>query len=331
MSAKVYSNPTSILTGRCLITGGAGFIGSQLLTRLQKMHVPVRLLLRKPLSPDKSLDVVIGELGTADISYRSLFSDIDTVFHLANTAHLSASPDRYETDCEETLLLARHAQQAGVQRFVYVSSTKAAAEPGMLKRDENWNEWPKDVYGYWKRVTEQRLLDEIHIPHIAIIRPCLVYGAGVKGNLDKLIRAVNRGYFPPLPNTSAERSMVSVSDVVGAMLIAATHPGANRQPLIVADGEAYTAHSIYLAIRLALGKGTPRWELPPVLLKSMGTLGDILQYFWASCPISTDAVSRLMEPCAYSADKLKHLGWQPTTTFHKELPAMISACLEPKL
>lgn len=328
MLASIDSSLLPALTGRCLITGANGFIGSQLLSRLQKGRIPVRALLRKPASSQLSLDAVICELGANNIPYQSLFSGIDTVFHLANTAHTSAVPDRYEADCDATLLLARHAEEAGVQRFVFVSSTKAAAEPGLLKRDEKWDKWPEDNYGYWKRMAEQRLLDEVKIPHIAIVRPCLVYGVGVKGNLDKLIRAVNRGYFPPLPDTSAERSMVSVCDVVNAMLIASTHPDANRQPLIVADCEVYTAYSVYLAIRLALGKGDPRWSLSPGLLKSIGAIGDVVQHLWTGCPVSSEAISRLIEPCAYSADKMKALGWQPTTTFYKELPAMISACLE---
>jgi UDP-glucose 4-epimerase len=314
----------------CLVTGAAGFIGANLLSELQINHIPVRVLLRKLAADQLCSDAVIGELGSPDISYESLLQGIDTVFHLANTAHVLSSPDRYQADCEATVTLARHAQDAGVQRFIFISSTKAAAEPGQLKRDENWDEWPSDAYGYWKRMTEKRLLEEIAIPQLVIIRPCLVYGAGVKGNLDKLIHAIHRGYFPPIPDISAERSMVSVSDVVSAILLAAVHPHANRQILIVADDEAYTAHSIYIAIRRALGKGSPQWILPASLLKCMGALGDFLQYFWSGCPLSSEAISRLTEPSAYSASKLKQLGWRPTTNFYKELPVIVSVCLEEK-
>lgn len=312
----------------CLVTGASGFIGAQLLRQLQIRDTPVRVLLRQFSVDSPCPDTVIGELGTSDIVYKTLLQGIDTVFHLANAAHANALPERYQADCEATLALARHAQDAGVQRFIFISSTKAAAEPGHLKRDENWDEWPSDAYGYWKRMTEKRLIDEIAIPHLVIIRPCLVYGAGVKGNLDKLIHAIHHGFFPPLPDISAERSMVSVSDAVSAILLAAVHPDANRQILIVTDGEAYTAHSIYVAIRVALGKPSPQWTMPACLLKSMGVLGDFLRIFWSGCPVSSEAISRLTEPSAYSANKLKQLGWHPTTTFYKELPAIISSYLE---
>ncbi len=318
MLANQSSTELRSMIGRCLVTGAAGFIGTQLLYTLQKNDIPVRVLLRKSVSPTLSPDAVIGELGAENISYVALLNGIDTVFHLANTAHLQAIPDQYQSDCEATIALARHAQQAGVQRFIFISSSKAD------------NASPKDPYGYWKKIAEQRLLDEIDIPHIVIIRPCLVYGAGVKGNLDKMIHAIHRGFFPALPNISAERSMVFVNDLVNAMLLAATHPDANRQQLIVADGEAYTAYSIYIAIRMGLGKGEPLWTMPRALLKIMGIIGDVLQYFWAGCPLSSDVIARLTESSAYSAEAIRQLGWQPTTTFYKELPDIISGCLEKK-
>jgi nucleoside-diphosphate-sugar epimerase len=318
MLANQSSTELRSMIGRCLVTGAAGFIGTQLLYTLQKNDIPVRVLLRKSVSPTLSPDAVIGELGAENISYVALLNGIDTVFHLANTAHLQAIPDQYQSDCEATIALARHAQQAGVQRFIFISSSKAD------------NASPKDPYGYWKKIAEQRLLDEIDIPHIVIIRPCLVYGAGVKGNLDKMIHAIHRGFFPALPNISAERSMVFVNDLVNAMLLAATHLGANRKKLIVADGEAYTAYSIYIAIRIALGKEEPQWSMPPVLLKIMGITGDILQFFWMGCPVSSQAIARLTESSAYSAEEISQLGWQPTTNFYKELPDIISASLEKK-
>jgi UDP-glucose 4-epimerase len=306
------------MIGRCLVTGAAGFIGTHLLYALQKNNIPVRVLLRKSASPALSPDTVIGELGAEDISYAALLNGIDTVFHLANTAHMQAAPAQYQSDCEATIALARHAQQAGVQRFIFISSAKADDVS------------PKDPYGYWKKIAEQRLLDDIDIPHIVIIRPCLVYGVGVKGNLDKMIRAIHSGFFPALPNISAKRSMVCVSDLVSAMLLAATHPDANRQQLIVADGEAYTAYSIYIAIRIALGKGEPQWSMPRGLLKIMGITGDILQYFWMGCPVSSEVIARLTESSAYSAETIRQLGWRPTTSFYKELPDIITACLEKK-
>jgi hypothetical protein len=62
----------------------------------------------------------------------------------------------------------------------------------------------------------------------------------------------------------------------------------------------------------------------------MGITGDILQYFWMGCPVSSQAIARLTESSAYSAEEISQLGWQPTTNFYKELPDIISASLEKK-
>ena len=98
--ANTYSDQQSLVIGRCLVTGAGGFIGLQLCSQLQKHNIPVRMLLRKPISSGKSTDTVIGELGSDNISYESLLCEIDTVFHLANTAHISAASDCYKIDCE---------------------------------------------------------------------------------------------------------------------------------------------------------------------------------------------------------------------------------------
>ncbi len=222
------------------------------------------------------------------------------------------------------LRLARLAAQQGVKRFVFVSTTKAAVVPATNVCDERWNAWPTEPYGYWKRKTEEQLLD-IAIPHIALVRPCLMYGTGVKGNLQKMINAIEHGYFPPLLDTGAQRSMVFAGDVAEALLLAATHPGANRQPLIVADKEPYTVSDLYTAIRKALGKTPAKWHIPLSLLQALGAVGDALETLGVPFPVNRSAVARLTENAVYSSEKLQQLGWTPSTTFYRELPNMISA------
>lgn len=311
---------------KCLVTGAGGFIGSQLVSELQKQGASVRALVRQASSGIVVVEeIVVGTLGSESFSYDALLKGVDIVFHLANTAHVHSSSRNYQSDSDVTIELAMHAQAAGVRSFVYVSSIKAAADPGSVKRDEAWDKSPSDAYGYWKRVTEKKLLEQIDMPHLAIIRPCLVYGSGIKGNLLKMIQAIGSGYFPPLPETHAERSMVSVQDLVSAMLTVAVHPDANRNIFIAADGEAYTARAIYDAICHELGKEKPVWYLPSALLQFAGLMGDLLQGIWHECPLTTAAVSRLIGPCAYSSAKLMQLGWQPTTTFYEQLPRIIAA------
>lgn len=314
---------------RCLVTGAEGFVGLHLIRLLLQQGFFVRAWTRKESQLPFSCDTVHGELGAEDAPYASALNGIDTVFHLANTAHAKALSDCYKRDCELTLNLAQKAAESGVSSFVFVSSSKAVADPGSVIRDEEWDAWPTDAYGYWKRVAEQRLLAEINIPHVAILRPCLIYGVGVKGNLASMIKAINRGYFPSLPDTGARRSMVSVVDMAHALILAATHPLANRSPLIVSDGENYAVSSIYSTTRAALGLSRPLVQLPYWMLVSAGLVGDVAGLLWPDCPLSSAAVSRLTGSCEFSAAKLRGLGWKPTTTFYSELPAIVAKCLEP--
>jgi nucleoside-diphosphate-sugar epimerase len=268
----------------------------------------------------------MGELTGRQDGYLDALQGVDTVFHLAAIAHMQSDDDSYRViNCEATIALARQAEAAGVKRFVFVSSTKAAADPGTVRRDETWSALPRDPYGYWKRMAEKQLLEDISIPHIAVIRPCLMYGSGVKGNLLAMLRAIDKGYFPPLADSGAERSMVSVHDVARSLMGAALLPEANRRILIAADGQTYTVGNLYRAMRQALGKPPVSWSLPVGFLKWAGSCGDLVRHIWPACPLTTDAVHRLIDPAAYSAQALRNLGWEPTRTFYDELPQIVNA------
>lgn len=299
---------------RCLVTGANGFLGGYLLEHLQQKHIFTRAVVRNDQNSAVQCDqIVVGKL-SPEACCEPWLDDIDTVFYLAGTAHVSADAKQYEADCLAAVHLASLAVKLGVQRFVFVSTTKAA--------DSNVE--AMEPYGYWKRRTEEKL-SEMDIPHLAIVRPCLVYGAGVKGNVLKMIDAIEKGYFPPLPAMRAQRSMVFGGDVANALLLAAVHPDANRQPLIVADGELYTTNDLYAAIRKVLGRAPAKWHVPLSMLKTIGAVGDVVEKFGITSPVNSGAIARLTESAVYSSEKLKQLGWAPTTTFYRELPNMLLA------
>ena len=313
----------------CLVTGATGFLGRYLVRQLSQSGVRVRVLLRHPAACSYWQEAIEGELTDKPAAYRAALEGVDTVFHLAAIAHRQADAALYQyINCDATLALAKQAELSGVKRFVFVSSTKAMVEPGAVRRDESWLAWPVDAYGYSKRLAEQRLFEEIRIPQLAVIRPSLMYGAGVKGNLQAMLRAIDKGYFPPLPETMAERSMVSAEDVCRALVHVSAHAGANRQALIATDGEAYTAYGIYQAMRQALDIPPSRWTMPLGLLQAAGHCGDRLRHFWPSFPLDSGAIERLTGPAAYSSQALRALGWEPSQDFYEVLPAMVQAYRE---
>jgi UDP-glucose 4-epimerase len=313
--------------GLCLVTGATGFVGKFLVNALLDQGIPVRAVVRSHAADlPEACDIVQAALTPEPGSaIERALEDVTTVFHLAGVAHTRATDEEHKRSAEISQTLARQCLAAGVARFVYVSSTKAMVEPGELILDETSTDWPADAYGYWKRHVEEWLLEEAAFPHLAILRPCLVYGPGVRGNLLSLLKAVDRGLFPPLPETGCVRSMVSVQDVVAALLLLASEPQANRRVFIASDGVPYTAHQIYRDMRQALGKGEPVADVPLCLLHALGKAGDLITKAWAKWPVNSGAINRLTGPAVYSSAQLRALGWLPVNSFELALPSMVEA------
>ena len=112
--------------------------------------------------------------------------------------------------------------------------------------------------------------------HPVVLRPCLVYGATPKGNLEKMIAAVRCGRFPPLLEVGNKRSMVHVDDVVMAALLAAENSAAAGQVFIVADDEPFSTRQLYEWICAAVGRDIPRWTIPLWQLHLLGWGGDMI-------------------------------------------------------
>jgi nucleoside-diphosphate-sugar epimerase len=309
--------------GLCLVTGATGFVGQVLVAELLAHGCQVRVFSRSENTVTAACEQVTGDWVTDPEAYKKVLQDVETVFHLAGIAHAKAQADDYENNSAATLAFVRQAAVAGVKRFIYVSSTKAMSEPGTEIMYEDSGTWPDEPYGYWKRITEQRLLNEINIEHIAVLRPCLIYGAGVKGNLLSMMKAIDHYYFPPLPETGSVRSMVAVSDVVSALLMIATNEKANRQVFIASDEQSYTAHGISVLMRSALGKPASRWHIPVSILHFLGIVGDSISRLWKDFPVNSGTINRLTGPAMYSSAKLQALGWKPLHTLEQQLPLMI--------
>ncbi|MCG6941963.1 MAG: NAD-dependent epimerase/dehydratase family protein [Thiohalocapsa sp.] len=317
---------------RYLVTGANGFVGRALCTYLGRRGDAVRALVRQPTDGPWD-ETVACDLGTDPLP-GALMNGIDGVFHLAGVAHMqdiAAVPDAtYErVNVAGTSALLDAAAAAGVRRFVYFSSIKAVADPGEQCVDERWEAPPTDAYGRSKREAEQRVRDagRQHGLHVCNLRPCLVYGPGVKGNLARMIDAIDRGRFPPLPDFHNRRSMIGVDDLLDAAWLAMHNEAANGQTFIVADGVDYSTRALFLAISEALGKSVPAWTLPRSLLSAAALTGDLLgAVSGRSPPFSSAVLHRLRGWNCFRASHLREtLGWRPRMCFADALPEMIRA------
>lgn len=296
-----------------LIAGAGGFIGSRLRAALEGDGLACRLLVRRPGTVPGS---VVGDL-LDPASVRAACEGAECVFHCAGYAHAFSSSDpdiHWRINYEGTRNLLEAAGEAGVRRFVFLSSVKAMAEPGDVCADEDWPGEPATPYGRTKRAAEGAVLEAgaKYGMHVVNLRLAMVYGRGGRGNLERMARGIRAGWFPPLPETGNRRSLAHVNDVVAAMRLVEQAPAANGRTYIVADPNAYSGCEIYDAIRRALGKPTVRWRVPAALLRSGGRLGDSLgKLAGRVLPLNSEVTERLLGSACYAPARIeRELGWR---------------------
>lgn len=288
-----------------LLTGSTGFIGSKLISAIDSKDVSIRLISR---SKSRKYKTEICDFRN-DFFSPDFMKGVDIVFHLAGIAHdySKRGKDYYKVNVIATQKLAELAVKSGVKRFVFVSSVKSGGDGDKdLCINEDDNRIPQGVYGKTKREAEIRLLKigNDSDMHISIIRPALVYGPDVKGNLFKMIKGINQGWFPPLKNINNRRSMVHVDDVVRAILFVAYNDKANGEIFNLTDGRSYSSQEIYETICKALDKPIPKWGVPVFLFKFMALISPRIKY----------KVYKLIGDDYYSSEKLRSLGFNTNKT-----------------
>ena len=313
---------------RVLVTGASGFIGRGLCRALAARGCDVVALLRTPQAgPWRS--VVQAELGRDPIGPECL-QGVDAIFHLAGKAHTRARNDaevrEYETvHVHGTRTLLTAAREAGVRRCVLLSSVKAMGEGATEVWDEDTPCAPQNPYGMTKLAAERIVLEERPLSCPVVLRPTLVYGAGSKGNLDLMIRAIRKGLFPAIAFPPNVRSMIHIDDVIQACLLAAEHPDACGQAYILTDGLEYSTSDIVDWIFEALGK-RPSFRLPFGLLQASASLGDLAGRLGLPSPLTSDALDKLAGSARYSNAKIcRELGFAPSRDLRQGIREMVSA------
>ncbi len=263
------------------ITGGTGFIGQRLIAVLQQKKINVRLLSRNKLNED----TIVCDLDT-DFFPNDALVGISTVFHLAGFAHdmrdASQIKDLYQkVNVDATVRLAKLAVESSVKRFIFVSSVKAGGSStiGKCMGESDQND-PEGIYGQTKREAELKLLaiGRESGMHVSIIRPSLVYGPNVKGNLQLMLSGIKSGWFPSLPETGNKRSMIHVDDLVRAILLVADDDRANGEIFIATDGVPHSSREIYNAMCSALDKSIPKWSVPKILFDMASLVNPRIKY-----------------------------------------------------
>ena len=296
--------------GKVFVTGASGFVGNHLILRLKTKgkREKFRILSRQP-HPD--YETVVCDLQSEVIPVDVLDS-VDTVFHLAGFAHdlrdAGEVQHLYRTvNVDATVRLAELAVASGVKRFVFVSSVKAG---GKLFTNKCANEMDQgmadNIYGQTKKEAEIKLLNigRNSNMHVSIIRPSLVYGPNAKGNLRLMLSNINKGLFPPIPDTQNRKSMIHVNDLVRAIMLVAKDERANGEIFIVTDGKPYSSRDIYKAMCVIVGKPVPKWNVPKFIIDIAAKINPKIKY----------KLDKLFGDECYSSAKIEALGFRAKKT-----------------
>lgn len=304
---------------RVLLTGATGFIGKAIQKKLSGYRV--RIVSRRKLA-DCPSNHFQKEMSKNE-NFADCLKDIDVVIHTAAKVHKMNSSkhfiDEYsEVNHKATINLAKQAVDAGIKRFIFISSIKVNGEKTLLnesfKYDDKTN--PQDAYAISKAKAEQDLLQLAKVSklEVVIIRPPLVYGPGAKGNFQTLLKISKKNIPMPLKSINNKRSLVAIDNLVDLIEICMTHPNARNQVFLVSDDIAISTSDLINSIKNAYGLKPNLFYINPILIK---TFARIFQ--------KQSMMNRLFDNLNVDIKHTKYtLNWSPPFSINKVIKECIA-------
>lgn len=248
-----------------LLTGASGFLGKGVYSLAQLRHMEIRCVFRSTTSVYGPTNAVLVPRLDGSTNWTVALQGIDAVIHTAARVHVmcDGSQDSLmeyrSVNVFGTLNLARQAAQAGVRRFIFLSSVKVNGERTQLGFPFGPDEIPApvDPYGISKHEAEVglRALSKETGMEVVIIRSPLVYGPGVKANFLSIMNWMRRGIPLPLGGiTKNRRSFIFLDNLVDMIITCITHPAAANQIFLVSDDEDLSTAELLTRMALALGR-----------------------------------------------------------------------------
>jgi nucleoside-diphosphate-sugar epimerase len=308
-----------------LVTGASGFVGKAVCRALLHAGYAPRAGLQyrarwpelQAAATALSDFAVIGDLGACP-NLNDALESVAVVVHLAARVHImdDAAVDPLKeyrrVNLDGTEALAQAAVKHGVRRIVFVSTAKVNGESTFaIPFTEEDPPDPQDPYGVskWEAEEALRSIGARTGIEIVIVRPPLVYGAGVSANFLRLIKLVGRGLPLPLPDTHNRRSLVCVGNLADFLVKCVGHPEAANETFMVTDGEDVSTRELIVRLASALGRTARFLPVPEFAIRLAARLAG-----------KEAAVDRLLGSLVIDSGKARQrLGWTPPVTLDNGL------------
>ena len=266
------------------VTGAAGVIGSNLVKTLVP-EICVRAITRREYivssqALGNGTTWPVGHINSST-DWLTALAGIDCVIHCAARAHVinETEPDPLAAyravNVEGTRRLAEQAVVAGVKRLIFVSSIGVLGihtnRRGLFSSSDTPS--PVDDYATSKWEAEQALWEVSAKTglEVVVVRPPLVYGPGVKGNLARLLKLVRSGVPLPLGAVQNQRSLIGLDNLVDLLIRCVDHPAAAGQTFLVSDGEDLSTPDLLRHMAAAMGRSARLVPVPVPLLRLAGS------------------------------------------------------------
>lgn len=299
---------------KILVTGASGFVGRALCRHLASLGHSVVPVVRQPRG-------LPGEQVISDMdeptAWSELLRDCEGVVHLAARVHQmqDSAADTWRlyraTNMSATIALARAAASAGIKRLVFISTIKVNGEGGDRAYRADDIPTPEDPYAMSKWEAEQGLHEIARETglEVVILRPPLIYGAGVRANFLKLMAAVDRGWPLPLGAVHNRRGMVYLGNLCDAIAVSLTHTAAAGKTFLPCDAEEVSTPELITRLAQSMGRKPRLIPVPLSLLRFAGWL------FGKSRQVDRVLGSLVLD----SSTMRETLGWTPPYSMEQGL------------
>jgi len=299
-----------------LVTGAGGVLGRLLVRQLADEGVRTRAFVRSPASDANfpaGVETIVGDVRDAS-AVRRAAEGVDTIFHFAAVVHAAGADTRPLADYVQinvggAVNVAAAAESANA-RVVFASTINVygPGHAGMV--DETTECRPEGAYAVTKRDAEivlQRLGERA-----TILRLAAVYGRNMKGNYQRLVRAIRRRRFVGIGRGTARKTVVYETDVVRAAIMAAFSPVEGGRIYNVTDGTTHTIEEIIAAIAAAAGVPRPRLRVPVELARIAARGADAAMRILGRPAGALSAVDKYLEDVIVSGENIqRQLGFRP--------------------
>jgi nucleoside-diphosphate-sugar epimerase len=297
------------------VTGGTGFVGAHLVKALRARGDAVAALVRRPALADElgwGPDVrrISGDLGD-EAALRAGCDGADVVFHVAGKIVARSADEFMATNRDGTANVLEAARDAGVRRFVHISSL-AVAGPTIPGHPIDEQRPPAPITNYGRSKLAAEVLVRAMPFAWTIVRPPVVYGEWDRGTLT-VFKLANRGIVPVFGDGSQELSVIHAEDLARALIAAAISEATVGRTYFATHPVSVTSRAFVIEVGKAVGTRPRVIPMPAALVRSvLWATGTLAHLAGRATLLSADKSDEYLAPAwTCRSDALtRDTGWQ---------------------